>query len=323
MKKLILLILVLIFLFTGCGSYKVDVKENIKVSASPKEVFIFAGKIQANNSVNLASKLNPPAKVSKVNVEVGNTVNAGDPIIYLDTTELEKQKNQADAKVGTQKAILDKTLNSTRKEDIAIAENSVQNDEAALKNCENNYNRIKELYDKGYETKANMEATELALTNIKNKLATDKETLAKYTNGSTSQDVNVALGGINEAEAAASYYESQVKNGIIVSPISGTVSACSIHTGEVASTGVALVTIVNNDSLYIDGYIPEDMLSQVKVGQEVIVKVSSIEAKRFKGEITVINPVENSNNKNIVRVTLKDGKDLLKPGMVAQIGFIK
>jgi HlyD family secretion protein len=187
-----------------------------------------------------------------ITIDVGSKVNAGDPIIYLDTTDLQNQVKQAQAKVNTAQAGLN-----------------------------------------------------------------------KLNNGATEQDINVAQASVKEAQTAVESYQTQLDSGLITSPISGIVSFSNIHEGEVASTGVTLVTIVNNDSLYVDGYIPEDMLDEIKVGKEVIVKVSNIPDKRFKGEISIINPVVNSNNKNVVRVTLKDGSDILKPGMIAEIGLNK
>lgn len=321
MKKLIL-ILVVTLLLSGCGNSQLDVKENLKVISSPREIFMFAGKIQANNSVNLASKI-LPTKVSKVTVDVGSKVNAGNPVVYLDTTDLQNQVKQAQAKVNTAQASLNKIQSGSRAEDIIIATAAVESDEKGYENAQNNYNRVRELYDKGYSTKQNMEQAEVALTTAKDKLISDKETLNKLNKGATEQDINVAQASVKEAETTVEYYQTQLDNGVIISPISGTVSVSNIHEGEVAATGVTLVTIVNNDGLYVDGYIPEDILSEIKVGQEMVVKSSNMPDKRFKGEVSVINPVLNSNNKNVVRVTLKEGNDILKPGMVVEIGLIK
>lgn len=321
MKKLIS-ILIIPLLLNGCSNVNQVLKENIKVSTTPREVFIFAGKIQTNNSVNLASKISP-SKVLKVMVDVGSTVKAGDPIIYLDTTDLQNQEKQAEAKVNTAEATLNKTQSKGRTEDIAISQAAVDNDEKAYENAQNSYNRIKQLYDTGYDTKQNMEQAEGGLTTAKDKLISDKENLNKLNNGATQEDINVAQASINEARAAVTSAQAQLNNGIITSPISGTVSTSNIHVGEIAAAGVSLLTIVNNDQLYIDGYVPEDIVPNVKVGQEVVVKVSDMPDKRFKGEVSVINPMMNSNNKNVVRVTLKEGNDVLKPGMFAQIGFNK
>lgn len=319
MKKLIS-ILIIALLLNGCSNGKQEVKENIKVATTPREVFIFAGKIGSNNSVNLASKVSL-SKVLKVTVDVGSTVKAGDPIIYLDTTDLQNQEKQAEAKVNTAESALNKTQSKGRTEDIAISKAAVDNDEKAYENAQNSYNRIKQLYETGYDTKQAMEQAEGGLTTAKDKLLSDKETLNKLNNGATQEDINVAQASVNEARTAVTYYQAQLNNGIITSPISGTVSASNIHVGEIAATGASLLTIVNNDQLYIDGYVPEDILPKVKAGQEVVIKVSNMPDKRFRGEVSVINPMMNSNSKNVVRVTLKEGNDILKPGMFAQIAL--
>jgi HlyD family secretion protein len=319
MKKLIS-ILIISLLLNGCSNENQELQKNVKVSKNPREVFIFAGKIQTNDSVNLASKISP-SKVLKVTVDVGSTVKVGDPIIYLDTTDLQNQKKQAEVKVSTAESALDKVKSKARPEDISIAQAAVDNDEKAYENVQSSYNRIKKLYDSGYSTKQDMEQVEAGVTSAKDKLLSDKENLNKLNNGATKEDINVAQSSINEAQAAVNSAQGQLDNGIITSPISGTVSVSNIHEGEIAQAGANLITIVNNDQLYIDGYVPEDILPKVKVGQEVVVKVSDMPDKRFKGEVSVINPLMNSNSKNVVRVTLKQGNDVLKPGMFAQIAI--
>lgn len=321
MKKLIF-ILSFSLLLSGCNSVKTEVGENYKTQAAAREVFIFAGKIQSNDSINLASKI-APTKVSKVAVDVGSKVNAGDPIIYLDTTDLDQQVKQAEAKVNTAMAGLSKVESAARPEDIAIAEAKISSDDKALQNTESSYNRVKQLYDKGYETKQNMEQIEAALTAAKNTLTSDNENLSKLKNGSTQQDIATSQAAVDEAETLVDSYKTQLNNGVIKSPISGVVSICNIHEGEIAATGANLVTVVNNDELYIDGYVPEDMLSEIKIGQAVIIKPSNMPEKRFKGEISFINPMMNSSDKNVVRVTVKDESHILKTGMIAQIGFSK
>ncbi|AKA69529.1 HlyD family secretion protein [Clostridium scatologenes] len=240
------MILVFSLLLGGCSSAKTEVSENYKAQAAPREVFIFVGKIQSNDSINLASKITP-TKVSKVAVDVESKVNAGDAIIYLDTTDLDNQVKQAEAKVNTAKAGLSKVESAARPEDIAISEAKMASDDKALQNIQSNYNRVKQLYDKGYDTKQNMEQVETALTAAKNTLTSDNENLSKLKNGSTQQDIVVSQASVKEAQTLVDSYKTQLSNGVIKSPISGVVSICNIHEGEIAATGANLITVVNND----------------------------------------------------------------------------
>ncbi|AKA68807.1 HlyD family secretion protein [Clostridium scatologenes] len=319
-KKIIPILFIIPILLNGCGYSKSNEKEIIGTASAPREVFIFAGKVQVDNCVNLASKISP-SKATKVNVQVGSKVNAGDPIVYLDITDLKNQQNQAEAKVNTAKAALDKVQSKARPEDISIAEAAVDNDNKIYENAFNNYNRIKKLYDTGNETKQNLEQMEATLNTAKNKLASDKSTLDKLNNGAAKEDIASSEALVNEAQASVNSAVSQINNGIITSPISGTVSECNIHVGEIAETGVTLVKIVGNNQLYIDGYAPENVFEKIKVGKQVVIKSDDMPDKRFKGEISIINPILSSSGKNLVRVTLKEGNDILKPGMITEIGF--
>ncbi|AWI04977.1 HlyD family secretion protein [Clostridium drakei] len=319
-KRIIPILFIIPILLNGCSYFKSNDKEIISTASAQREVFIFAGKIEADNFVNLSSKISP-SKVTKVNVQVGSKVNAGDPIVYLDTTDLKNQQNQAEAKVNTAKAALNKVQSKARPEDISIAEAAIDNDNKIYENALNNYNRIKKLYDTGNETKQNLEQMEATLNTAKDKLTSDKATLDKLNNGAEKEDIASSEALVNEAQVAVNSAVSQINNGIITSPISGTVSECNIHVGEIAGTGVTLVKIVGNNQLYIDGYVPENVFGKIKVGKQVVVKADDIPDKRFKGEISIINPILSSSGKNLVRVTLKEGNDMLKPGMITEIGL--
>ena len=86
MKKIVPLLLTTAVLFSGCGSAKNNANDTVKNVQSTQDVYIFAGKVQADDSVNIMSKI--PARVSEIKVDVGTKVNAGDSIIVLDTQDI-------------------------------------------------------------------------------------------------------------------------------------------------------------------------------------------------------------------------------------------
>ncbi|HEX9060666.1 MAG TPA: efflux RND transporter periplasmic adaptor subunit, partial [Clostridia bacterium] len=142
--------------------------------------------------------------------------------------------------------------------------------------------------------------------------------------GATKETVNIVQNQVQQAEADLEAAKVQLVNGTITAPVSGTVTAKNINVGELASPGVALLSVVNDGNLYINAYLPSGMIQEVKEGQQVIVKVSEIPDKKFDGEITLVNSVVNSANKNVlVKVSLKDPDSVLKPGMFAEIALKK
>jgi multidrug efflux pump subunit AcrA (membrane-fusion protein) len=326
MKKIIPLLLTTVVVFSGCASTAstTNNKANqaVKSNSVPQEIYIFAGKVQANNSVNLTSKIS--AKVSQLNVDVGSQVNAGDTIVTLDTEDIQAQVNQAEAAVQTAQANLAEVQNSSRPEQIASAQAVLEGAQKAYELAQTNDNREKQLVDSGADPQAKLDAADGTLASAKAQYESAQQQLQLLQSGASQQQVDAAAAAVKQAQAAVQTAQTSLSYGVITTPISGTVTAKNINVGEMASPGQMLVTIVNNNQLHVDGYIPTDLLSQIKVGQAVDVKVSNVGDKIFEGEISVIDTqIDSANNQVLVKVTLKDGSDVLKPGMFAEIGLKK
>ena len=140
--------------------------------------------------------------------------------------------------------------------------------------------------------------------------------------GETAESIAVVEAQVKSAEAALNTAQVQLQNGAIASPVSGVVTSKNINIGELATVGAPLITIVNLDSILVNAYIPSTYINRISVNQEVVIKVSEIPNKEFEGEISVIDSVVDSKNKNIlVKVKFTDKDPLLKPGMFAEVGI--
>jgi HlyD family secretion protein len=131
-----------------------------------------------------------------------------------------------------------------------------------------------------------------------------------------------AEGSFKSAQAALEFARTQLDKGTIVAPISGIISARNIQSGELAIAGVPLASMVNPIDIIVNAYLPARLIDKVKVGQQVVVKVSEISEQQFDGEITVINSVIDSKSKNIlVKVKFSKPSTALRAGMFAEIGL--
>lgn len=326
MKKIVPLVLATAVLFGGCGTAASTTKnianDTTKTTTSSQDAYFFAGKIQADNSVNIMSKIQ--ARVLDVKVDVGSKVNAGDPIIVLDTQDIAAQVSAAEAGIAGAQAKLNQVQSGTRQEQVAATQASLEGAQKAYELAQTNYAREKQLVDSGADAKVKLEDADKLLAQAKSAYESLQHQLELQKNGPTQEDINVAAAAVKQAQASYESIKTNLGNGVITSPISGTVSAKNINVGEMAKTAEALVTIVNNGQLHIDGYVPTDLAAQLKVGQTVIVKASDVSDKTFNGEISVIDTQVDSRNKQVlVKVTLKDGSDLLKPGIFAEVGLKK
>lgn len=325
MKKTTLICLLLAMILSGCSSTSGTSTNN---NAQPtentqqdtKNQYIMAGKIQANDEANIASKIS--ARVSEISVDIGSNVNQGDTIIKLDTQDLQAQVDQAQAAVNTAKASLANASSGTRPEQIAQAQAALDSATESYDVTKKNYDRTKALVDAGAAAEQQLDSADQQLAAAEAQQKSAQEQLNMLNNGATESSIDVYQAQVDQAEAALKVAQTALNNATITAPISGVVNAKNIKVGEFAAAGTTLVSISNSSALYVNAYAPLDIVNQLQEGQNVTVKVSEVPDKNFEGQIAVINSKLNSQSTNIlVKVTLSDPDSLLKPGMFAEVGL--
>ena len=325
MKKTTLICLVVALFLTGCSStggtsITNSMQKTEDTQQGTRNQYIMAGKIEANDEANLASKIS--AKVSEISVDIGSSVKAGDTIIKLDTQDLQAQVDQAQAAVNTANANLTNAMNSTRPEQIAQAQATLDSATKSYEVTKKNYERTKALVEAEANTQQQLESAEQQLAAAEAQQKSAQEQLNMLNNGATETSIDVYKAQVAQAEAALKTAQTALSNGTITAPISGVVNAKNINIGEMASVGSTLVSISNPNALVVNAYAPLDIVGQLEEGQEVVVKVSEVEDVKFEGKITVINSKLNSQSRNVlVKVSLSDPNSQLKPGMFAEVGL--
>ncbi|MCB8816869.1 HlyD family secretion protein [Desulfosporosinus shakirovi] len=321
MKRVVGILLIISVLLTGCNSTSQKVETDTAVEVI-KPVFVMAGIVDANEKAQITSKLS--AKVSDISVEAGSVVKKGDSLITLDTKDIEAQVAQAEAGVNTAQANLIKMQAGARPEQIAQAQSALDSAEISYTNSKNNFDRNQQLLSAGAISQSQFETAQTQLASVQAQYKSAQDQLNLLIMGETEESLNVLRAQVAQSQAALEFAKTQLTNGTIVSPISGIVSAKNINLGELASPGAILISVVNVDSLYIKASLPEGLMGDVSVGEEVVVKVAEIKDQEFKGKISLIDPVIDSRSKSVlVRIQVDNPDSILKPGMLAEIGLIK
>ncbi|ADK13521.1 MULTISPECIES: HlyD family secretion protein [Clostridium] len=322
MKKAILFSLATVIFLTGCGSTNTTSKNIKNINQNTNDQFLMGGKISTNEQANITSKIS--AKVSEISVDLGSKTNEGDVLIKLDTKDLQGQVDQAQAALNTANANLTNAQNITRPEQIAEAQSSVSSASQSYETVKKNYDRVQALVNAGAATQQELDSANQQLATADSQYKTAQEQLAMLENGPTKSSIDVYKAQVDQAQAALKTAQTALSNAIITAPISGVVNTRNVNVGDTVSPGATLLSIINSSNLYVNAYAPLDIVSQIKEGQEVAVKVSEIPDKQFKGRIAVINSNLNSESRDIlVKVSLTDKDSQLKPGMFAEIGLEK
>jgi membrane fusion protein (multidrug efflux system) len=164
---------------------------------------------------------------------------------------------------------------------------------------------------------ASLEANaELAKTNYKR----DKAQFAIQAISKAVLDVDAA--NVKTTKAQVDEQTALIAKKTITTPFFGRLGISLVNPGQYINPGDKIVTLQQLNPIYIDFYLPQQDLINIKTGQEIKAKIDTFKDKVFTGEITTIEPIVDSNTRNIaVEVTMNNPDFLLLPGMFASISI--
>jgi HlyD family secretion protein len=237
-----------------------------------------SGKIQPKRQVNISA--NTMGKVTRLAVEEGQRVKAGQFLLEIDPRSLAGQLERGEAS-------------------IAAAQSSLQSGRTAVESANinldlsrTNLKRQQELWKDGLTTK---EALERAQNDV---AAREADLRAREQEIKTrEQQIKQEVAGL----ATTKYNLSQV---IISSPMDGLVTRRNIEEGETAvvgtmnNAGTVLLTIADMSVLEAEIEVDETDIPNVALGQVAKVTIDAVPNREFKGRVTEIanSPIQTSTN---------------------------
>jgi len=143
-------------------------------------------------------------------------------------------------------------------------------------------------------------------------------------------EAQIAQANADKTQALIDLYTYRIEQANILSPLTGTLVTGDLkrQIGAPVETGKVLFEIAPLDSLRAELQVPEDEVSEVKMGQQGRLATASFPGQRLRFIVERVNPAaEVVNNRNVfkVRVRLLETRPWIRPGMegVAKITIEK
>ncbi|MGB8700393.1 MAG: efflux RND transporter periplasmic adaptor subunit [Thermosynechococcaceae cyanobacterium] len=279
--------------------------------------------------------------VTQLLAQPGDRVQAGQPVAILSSSEIaglrvDSIQKRSEAEADLRKAEADLRLaqqNTVRQRQIASAD--LRQAQSQLAFAQEKYDRDRDLLKVGAIPRRQVLETETQLMEVKSMVAKSASRLdflqAESDLQKAQSDVSLARSRIQLSDAG---YKARLKqlggsantNGTVTikAPISGTVADREVTLGESGQdAGKPIMTILNDRSVLVAANVYEKDLGQIKVGQQVQVKVASLPNRTFVGRISVIgSAVEGETRVVPVKAELDNPDGLLKPGMFAELNLL-
>jgi len=285
--------------------------------ASRVKPLVLSGSIEARD-VEVGSLMG--GRVSKVLVEEGSMVKAGQPLVEFETDLIDLQMAQQRARIAQSRANLTKSIHGPRTEEIARAR-------AAAENAERERQRQQALLASGI---AGQQAYDSAATAAK----TAAETLREAERGSRPEDIDAARAQLDADERQLAYLQRQRQETTVVAPADGVIESVDLRPGDLVGANQPVAKMLEPDQLWVRVYVPEPELGRVRLGQLAMLTVDTYPKREFPGKVVEIRSQAEYTPRNVqtldqrmdqvfgVKVAI-DRAPELRPGMAAAIRLVE
>lgn len=230
----------------------------------PDEVIM--GQAEAT-TIRISGKV--PGRIASYRFNEGDQVKAGDTLVFLSTPEVQAKLMQVEAVKAAAEAQHAKAMKGARDQEVTAAYEMWQKAQAGLTIAKKSYDRVRNLYEKGVMSAQKKDEAE---ANYNAMVATEKAARSQYEmakEGARKEDKAAAAALVNQASGALAEVESYVEESALVAPIDGEISERFPEVGELVGTGAPIMNIADLTDMWVSFSIREDLLSHVKVGNEV------------------------------------------------------
>ncbi len=136
-------------------------------------------------------------------------------------------------------------------------------------------------------------------------------------------DYDQKKANMEQAQALVDQSKATIAKKNLVAPFTGTLGIRKANLGDYLQAGTPIVTLTNDDQLFIDFNVAERFADKIKPGQTIYFTVDAMGPHEFEGKITSIDPQISRDIRNIsVQATAKNEDGKLKSGMFANIRII-
>lgn len=309
MKKVLIsfFVLICLVLLSACGNIKQEVIADktkavkvITVSETEQPATKkYVGSVVSDKVKVLSFKT--PGKIEKINVKNGDWIKKGQELASLDTQDLIYSVNAAEAGMLAAKTQFENSKVSI--------ESSLKKVEDAYAFANNNYQKLKELYEAGAISKSTLDEGKLEL-DIRSSELNEAREIADTQNA----------GYHVYKQAEANYYSANqlLEEASLISDMDGYVLDIMLEEGEMVSAGMPVIAIGSNTKSISFG-LSESDLDEVNISDKAVIKADDIEITEAITGISKSPDIQTRTYETEILVNSNDNK--LKLGQIVDISI--
>ncbi|HUM51842.1 MAG TPA: HlyD family secretion protein [Chitinophagales bacterium] len=276
------------------------------------------------NIVPVAARIS--GYVEEVYVVENQQIHKGDTILKLDDRDLKIRLQQAiiNAKsAGANVSVVRSNVSSadasasavsssiaTAQAGIETAKANVEAAKVRVWNATENFKRYEQLFNQTSATQAQYDQAltekqsaerqvtiaekQVIVAQAQLKAAQQQASASRTQANGVGTQVSLAEVGIQQQNANIDFAKLQLSYAYLIAPCDGFISKKNVQVGQLINPGQTLMSIVDENTLWITANFKETQIENMKVGQDVNIIVDAYPKQKFKGKIESVQAATGS-----------------------------
>lgn len=229
------------------------------------------------------------APVKKFYVQRGSRVHAGQLLAILENKDLEAAALDNRGALTSAQATYETTTKATAPEDLTKARLDLAQTKATLALDQSIVNARKQLFQQGAIPGRDLDTAQATLVQAQAAYDIAQQHLAALEKVSNQATLQNAKGTLESARGKYLGAEAQLSYTEIRSPISGVVTDRPLFAGETASSGSALITVMDTSALIAKLHLAQSQAQQLVLGAPAALRVPGFEDP-VPAKVSLISP---------------------------------
>ncbi len=289
------------------------------------------GTVQPELSVNVSPKTS--GKLKELLVKEGDRVEKGQILAYMDDSNLQGQRLQAEGQLAQAEATLQKAIAGNRTQDIAQAQAQLTSDKATLRQAELVFQQNEKLYQAGALNQRDLNDSRAKRDSALASVVKSQQALGLQRAGSRPEEIAIAQAQVTSAQGTLQTIQTQIEDTVIRAPFSGVVNKKFADPGAfvtpttsgsavTSATSSSILALASNNQIVAN--VAESNIAQIKLGMPIQFTADAFPDKSFAGKVVQI-ATQSSTVQNVtsfeVKSSISDPQRLLRAGMSVSVDF--
>jgi len=224
-------------------------------------------------------------RIVEVAVRENQQVQAGDLLFRIDPESYRVALEQANAQIATAQVDVGELRSKYQSTGVDITKARTD-----IKFAQSEYDRYRQLFEKGFTTKARLDtaqhALDVAYASLREAQADAGEARSALASGSQVPGLNPQLAA---ARASRDKALLDLRRTEVRAPVSGRISQTSrLQVGQMLVSGLPAVSIVANDRSWVEANFKETQLNRIRPGQNAKIALDAYGGMELRGHVASI-----------------------------------